>query len=140
MLVANCDFARSPTKLFAEHGNLSSFEQFMKTLVRTLTATVCARLRGQNPLFSDDSRISPDRCQRSSCAIARLPLNRAFPTPDLARRDARRESRRPTWRREAVARSSLGTICQMQSGGLDSELKANAIILLIGTLCDIRLS
>jgi hypothetical protein len=35
-------------------------------------------------------------------------------TPLQSRRDARKESRRPTWRREAAARSRLRTICQMQ--------------------------
>src|ERR1700730_15077638 len=35
-------------------------------------------------------------------------------TPLQPRRDARKASRRPTWRREGAARSRLRTICQMQ--------------------------
>jgi hypothetical protein len=64
------------------------------------------------------------------------------PTPLQPRRDARKESRRPTWRRETAARSVCGRFAKCsfvlephgdlekvggQSRGLDSELKENAI-------------
>src|SRR5580692_9382821 len=49
-----------PQVVEQEFPDVGSVEQIRETLVRTLTSACCTRLRWQNPILTDDSRISPD--------------------------------------------------------------------------------